>query len=123
MIGLSVEAEELLWGDDAILRELEDAKKAFESGDRSALTVAVFLCARFQAVIPEWAADALLETEEKLESGELKDCNEAFGWKTPDNPRTRRKLHRQNKHANAVLSRLVKRRLAAKNLEEIPSVL
>jgi hypothetical protein len=110
MIGLPVEAEELLWGDDAILRELEDARKAFESGDRSALTVAVFYCARFQAVIPEWAADALLEIQEKLESGELQDCNEAFGWKS-EYPDKRCKMHRQNKHAKAVLSRLLAYRL------------
>ena len=113
---LAPEVEQRLWSDAAILRDLEDARKAFESGDRSALMFTVFRCARFQAVPPEWAADALLEIERKLESGELQDANTAFGWKMPDDPRKRRREVRQHKYADAVLSLLMRKRLEGENL-------
>jgi hypothetical protein len=115
MPGLSPELEESLWGDAAILRSLEQAREAFEAGDRSALVHAIILCARFQAVIPEWAADAILEVSQRLESGDLRDFNEAFGWK-PDHKGTRRKMDRQKEYAREILSRLHAHRLAGGNL-------
>jgi hypothetical protein len=53
MLGFSPDLEERLWGDDAILGYLEIGRKAYESGDCLALLEIVFLCARFQAVIPD----------------------------------------------------------------------
>jgi hypothetical protein len=110
MLGLSPKLEEKLWGDEAILSYLEAGREAFESGDRSALLDVVFLCARFQAVFPDWATDALLDIEQKLESGDLKDLNEAFGWK-PEDRRRRRKIHRQNQREKDILTLLLKHRL------------
>jgi len=80
MVILSKAAQETIWGDAAILRYLEMAREHFEIGERSALFEAPCLCARFQAVIPKWAADALLDAQRSLEHGETKDFNEAFGW-------------------------------------------
>lgn len=76
---LSKELEEQLWGDAAILRYLDQGRQAFEIGDKTALFTVVCICARFQAVIPEWAADALLEMEHQLEVGTLAGFSEAFG--------------------------------------------
>jgi hypothetical protein len=45
----------------------------------------------------------------------LQDANEAFGWEKED-PRTRAKTNRQNKNAKAVLTLLLKKRLAGENL-------
>lgn len=80
MIELSESLKEKMFGDDAILRYIDDVRIAFDSGDRSALLFVVFLCARFQAVIPEWATDALLKAEAELEAGKVEDPNVVFGW-------------------------------------------
>jgi hypothetical protein len=66
-------------GDHQILELLEASRIAFEGGDKFELLKCVFRCARFQAVIPEWAADALLAIQEDLEDGRLADPNAAFG--------------------------------------------
>ena len=66
-------------GDVQILGLLEASRIAFESGEKSELMKCVYRCARFQAVLPEWAADALLALQEDLESGRTADYNEAFG--------------------------------------------
>jgi hypothetical protein len=74
--------EEDYVGDAAILLLLEDSRIAFESGDKSELMMCVFRCAAFQAVIPEWAADALIALREDIEDGRIADFNEAFGKPT-----------------------------------------
>ena len=66
-------------GDTEILRLLEQSRVAFEAGKKSELMMCVFRCAAFQAVIPDWAADALIALRENLENGRVKDFNEAFG--------------------------------------------
>lgn len=71
--------EEDYVGDAEILRLLEESRQAFEGGDKSQLMTCVFRCARFQAVIPEWAADALLAIQEGIECGRIANFNEAFG--------------------------------------------
>lgn len=80
MVTLSKAAQEAMWGDEAILQYLEMAREHFEKGERSALIEIVHLCARFQAVIPDWAADALLHAQRGLILGEFTDFNEAYGW-------------------------------------------
>jgi hypothetical protein len=80
MVTRSKATQEAMWGDAAILRYLDMARESFEKGERSALLYAVALCARVQAVIPEWATDALLDAQRGLESGEYKDFNDAYGW-------------------------------------------
>lgn len=66
-------------GDRWLEATLEEARAAFEQGDRSQLMHCVFLCARFELVMPQWMADALLKLEDDLRTGRLKDFNEAFG--------------------------------------------
>lgn len=78
-ITLSPEAEEKVFGDDAILHYLELCETAYKDGNASALFEALALCARFQAVIPEWAADAILVGEEAILRGDCKDFNALFG--------------------------------------------
>jgi hypothetical protein len=56
-----------------------EAKKQFESGRKYVLMEVVFVCATLQAVIPDWAVDALLVISERLSDGRTKDLNEAFG--------------------------------------------
>ena len=71
--------EEDYVGDEEVLRLLEESRLAFERGDKSALMLCVFRCAAFQAVIPEWAADALIALRENIETGRVADFNAAFG--------------------------------------------
>ncbi len=66
-------------GDEVVLGFLADAHSKFLSGDKFQLMRCVYLCARFQAVIPDWAVDALLKIQESMEAGEITDFNEAFG--------------------------------------------
>lgn len=111
---LSRELEEKLWGDPAILRDLAHTEASYRAGDRTALFEAIAICARFQAVIPEWAADAILEIEVQLKNGRLEDFNDAFGsWGKQG---TRYKAYRQGKHAKEVLERLMVYRLEGGNL-------
>ena len=76
----SKELLEALHGDAAVLKYIKLCEDAFAAGDRNALFGVVTLCARYQAVIPEWAADALLRAEQDLESGALSDFYVACGW-------------------------------------------
>lgn len=68
--------------DEGVLRLLEQSRLAFEGGDKSALMLCVYRCAAFQAVIPDWAADALIALRENIENGSVKDFNNAFGTPT-----------------------------------------
>lgn len=70
--------EEDYIGDAEILLLLEESHQAFDAGDKSALMMCVFRCAAFQAVIPEWAAEALIALRENMENGRVKDFNDAF---------------------------------------------
>lgn len=111
MIALSKALEERLWGDAAILRYIKMGKDAFESGEKDALLGIVFLCARYQAVIPDWAVDALLDVERGLESGTLVDLNQAFGWKH-EHLASRKRRARQARLRADVLLELQAARLA-----------
>lgn len=83
--------EEDYVGDTEILRLLEEARRGFQGGDKSQVMVCVFRCARFQAVIPEWATDALLALQQKMEAGSIADFNAAFAKpKEPVNTRAAR---------------------------------
>ncbi|MFT3759323.1 hypothetical protein [Thauera sp.] len=68
------EKEELL-----ALRELEDRRIRFEQGDKTALFEALVWCAWFQAVMPDWIADALITGEAQLERGEVGQIGDLFG--------------------------------------------
>ncbi len=115
VITFSKDLEERMFGDDAILRYIDIFRIAFDSGDRQALLGVVFLCARFQAVIPDWATDALLKAEAELEAGKVEDPNMVFGW-----PKIRRgqreKGARQKELTPKVLGCLQNHRLAGGGL-------
>lgn len=110
MVGLSRSMEEAAWGDDALLHYLEILRDAYESGEKAALFGTCAFCARFQVVIPDWAADALLEIEKNLEIGELRDLNEAFGWEN-NTLVTRKRAAKRMQYGSAVLGRLQMHRL------------
>lgn len=64
---------------EALVPALDAAHKAFLDGDRFVLFDVIIVCATFQAVIPSWAVDALLDIGEGIGAGRLKDMNDAFG--------------------------------------------
>lgn len=115
MIALSNALHERLWGDAAIRRYIRICEEAFESGEKGALLGVVFLCARHQAVIPDWAADALIDIERGLETGDLVDANEAFGWQH-EHVATRKKRARRTRLRAPVLLELQAVRLAGASL-------
>jgi len=97
MVNLSAEAQDVLFGDDMIKRQLAACKSHFEGGDRSALFEVLELCACYQAVIPEWAADEILAARNQLKHREINDFNQLFGWSPP---------HRTSARRNARLNRI-----------------
>lgn len=103
--------EEKLWGDEAVLGYLALGKQGLEGGDRSALFFVVCICARYQAVIPDWAADVLLEMERDLEVGTLTDFNEVFG-PVGERKNARQRNARLSRARVAVLQELQAQRLA-----------
>jgi hypothetical protein len=115
MVTLSKAVQEAMWGDEAILRYLEMAREHVEKGERSALIETVYLCARFQAVIPDWAADALLHAQRGLIVGEFKDFNEAYGW-DGESPTVRKRSARRARIEKDVLLELQNTRLDGASL-------
>lgn len=61
---ITTQKRKLLVGDELedalILKMFAEAEEAFQNGDRKELLNVIFLCAKYQAVIPDWAADELL---------------------------------------------------------------
>jgi hypothetical protein len=102
-------------GDAEVLNLLESARKGFEQGDKSQLMWCIYRCARFQAVIPEWAVDALLKIQDDMESGNISDFNDAFG-KPREKVNTRSARVRKNKLRPFVLPVLARLRLAGGSL-------
>lgn len=68
------EKEELL-----ALLELEERRIRFEQGDKTALFEALVWCAWFQAVMPDWIAEALITGETQLQRGEIGQIGDLFG--------------------------------------------
>lgn len=101
--------EEDYVGDAEILRLLDESRLAHAAGDKSALMLCVFRCASFQAVIPEWAADALIALREGLENGRVTDFNDAFGTPT-EKVNTRALSDRKKKLASLVLAEILQLR-------------
>lgn len=114
-IQISDELHEALHGNDAVLKHLEIMHKAFIEGNRSAIFYVLPICARYQAVIPEWAADEILKIECNLYTGKLKDFNDALGW-DGGNQATRKKEARLRKLTNQVLNSLQEHRLKGASL-------
>ena len=102
MIQFSDEINEKMYGDEAVLNSIKNAHEAFLAGNKGALFFVIYLCAQFQAVIPDWAADEIFKIDNSLIHGTIKDYNEAFGWET-ENQATRKKEARLKSLTNSVL--------------------
>ena len=61
------------------LEMLEARRQLYEGGDKTALFEALVFCAHFQAVIPDWLADVLIESKRRLGSGEIVNIADIFG--------------------------------------------
>ena len=90
VMNISKELEEAIHGDTAVLHYLDHEHNDFITGNKTALLHVLQLCAQYQAVIPDWAADEILKMSVKIDRGEIKDFNEAFGWEG-ENLATRKK--------------------------------
>ena len=110
VINLSKDLTEKMFGDEAVIGCLKNCEGRYREGKREALFEALILCARFQAVIPEWAADAIIDGEAALNSGECKDLNELFGGDNLANQRDRRREARIRDNTQKVLGMLMKYR-------------
>lgn len=99
----SAEAEEpgLDPGNKRIEAVLNEARAAFEHGDGSNLLRCLFVCARFEAVMPEWAADAMLKLEDDMRTGRVSDLNAVFG-EPEESAATRAKRARKKNASSAI---------------------
>jgi hypothetical protein len=102
MVQFSDELMGKMYGDEAVLNYIGSAHDAFLAGNKGALFGVIYICAQFQAVIPEWAVDEIFKIDQSLIDGTLKDYNEAFGWQT-ENQATRKKEARLKNLTNSVL--------------------
>jgi hypothetical protein len=109
-MNLSEDLTDKIFGDEAVIGYLENCEGRYREGKREALFEALILCARFQAVIPEWAADAIIDGEIALNSGECKDWNELFGGDKLANQRDRKREARIRDNTREVLGMLMKYR-------------
>lgn len=92
-----------------IIKQLADHEEAFKAGKRDSLFMALCLCAQYQAVIPVWAADAMLQGATDLRSGECKDFNALFGWNL-SKQQARKREAIINENSGTVLAMLAKYR-------------
>lgn len=105
MIQRTSTCEEDYVGDEEILRLLEGCRVEFLAGNKAQLFRCICLGARFQAVLPEWATDAVLALQENLERGRVTDFNEGFGGPA-DKVNTRAASSRKAKAKPHVLEEL-----------------
>lgn len=104
--------------DALILTMLVEAEESYRDGDRKQLLNVIYLCAKYQAVIPDWAADEFLSIKQALRRGEFVGPNEAFGWTTTDVKRanTRRRVARLATIEAGVVAALMHHRVAGGDL-------
>ena len=102
--------EEKVHGDDAVMKYLEMCREGFIAGDKTCLFETIEICARYQAVIPEWAADEILKIRRLIKDGEVNGFDEFFDFK-PEHKATSKKEARLRKHTNAVLDLIQECRL------------
>ena len=109
-IQISKATEEALHGDDAVMKYLKICHETFLAGNRTALFELIETCAKYQAVIPEWAADEILKIRQLIESGAVSGFDDFFEFKA-EHKGKRKKKARLNEHKNEVLRLLQKYRL------------
>jgi len=104
----------------ALLNRLSRFEAEYNSGQKYELFDALVFCARYQIVIPKWAADALLNIGEGLTDGEEADINSAFGWhelpKEKTNVATRGRHARARKNKERVIKAIFRHRLGGGTL-------
>lgn len=101
--------EPCLLSNREILRALVAKRRAFRGGDQHALFETLMLCARYQAVIPTWAADEMLRIETAIGTGESVDLNTSFGWK-PHSSNARYNKYYANQRKSQIIAALLRRR-------------
>lgn len=101
----STEQEGIQLSDKAILHALSNCENEFRAGEREALFRALVICGRHQAVFPEWVANAILDGDVALKSGQITDFNELFGSPFASK-RSRQREARIIAHTDEVLSML-----------------
>ena len=114
MATFSPELLEAMHGDAAVLKYLNMMHEQYICGDREAILGALSLCAKYQAIIPEWVTDELLTIEDKVNSGATKDLNEFFGFK-PENKAKQAKKYKIKKAIPEVYGALFDHRLSGGN--------
>ena len=67
-------------GNNYIIKKISAREQKFGAGDRTVLFEVISICARYQAVIPEWVVDEILKIDSEIVSGEMIDFNHAFGF-------------------------------------------
>ncbi len=90
--------------DGWILSKLSTLENEFRAGNDAALLELLFQCAYYQAVIPDWAADALLSIKARLRSGDLLSLDKEFSWKSESHARLLQKNDRLEKFMPHVLA-------------------
>jgi len=91
--------------DTSILRYLDQCAGRYADSDKTALFDAIVACARFQAVIPDWAADAILTGEGAIARGDLGGFVDLFG-KPPTSKPQRKKEALIRQHQRRALALL-----------------
>lgn len=104
-----------LLGAGGMRQRLSALERAYAEGNRFALLEALFVCAHLQAVIPDWAVDAMASLDRDLAAGDIRDLNEAFGWKAPT-PGKRKKERRKELMTENVLGAVARYRGAGGTL-------
>ncbi|WP_413673063.1 hypothetical protein ACEN9H_29695 [Massilia cellulosiltytica] len=105
-----------LVSDDQIMQKLAEERRAFLKGDQHALFRTLLQCARYQAVIPRWAADEMLRIETAIETGKSVDLNKCFGWK-PHSKKARYNQHNRNQRKSQIRAALLRRRQEGASFE------
>jgi hypothetical protein len=108
--------EPCLLSDAEILRGFERERRALEQGDHSAFRRALAMCARYQAVMPDWLADRLLTLEKDIERGQHINLNKCFGHR-PDSAKSRRKELQQKERESVVTAALLRHRIAGASFD------
>lgn len=91
-------ATEIYMDDESVIEALEQlrndlyvSRKSTEKLSFSPLWKAIVLCGSQQAVMPDWLVDEILNLDKKIQSGRIKDFNEAFEADLPQtNTRSKR---------------------------------
>lgn len=119
MVTLTPFAIETMLSDKVFYDAIKTFEEEFKSGKKSALLGAVWWCACFQAVMPDWVVMGIAETVAKLENGEHKDFNEAFGFEgISENQRTRKKKANIKRNQKAVMAAYHEMRIRGEALDQ-----